>query len=158
MLVTSCFALWLLNWSAFLYVHPRPWDQRHLKSCWFQEKTWSLIRKDYNQPGWMSGLLQLALITAQADASPRGQMLTFDLRSVVESRALSLVDRQCVTLSLFLISSLSLVPPLLPSTHTHTHALLSLRSWLLADSNMMQSLRVARGLKEAVVSRAQEQT
>lgn len=68
----------------------------------------------------MSGFLQLALITVLADAFPQGQMLTFDLRSVVESRALSLVDRQCVTLSLFLISSLSLVPSLLPSTYTHT--------------------------------------
>lgn len=69
----------------------------------------------YSKPaGWMSGFLQLKLITIQADAFSWGQMLTSDFRSLVQSKVFLLIDTVCNTPSVFLISpSCSLVHPLL---------------------------------------------
>lgn len=66
------------------------------------------------------GFLQRALITARADVFPQGQMLTFDLKSLVQRRGLSLLGS--VLLYHYFSSHHSLLcPPRFQSTLTHSH-------------------------------------
>lgn len=114
--------------------------------------------EEWKQPGWMPGFpLALTLTTVQADASPLGQMLTFDLTSHASSQVLLQLDRLSGTITI-LITSLSLASPLL-DTHTHGHTqFFLLRNWLSVESNTVQSLTAAAVVKEVVVSCGQGQS
>lgn len=95
----------------------RYWERESMLKKKDRGRKW----EGWNQPGWMPGFaLALTLTTVQADASPLGQMLTFDLPSHARSQVLLQSDRLSVTITI-LITSLSCVSSA-RYTHTDTHS------------------------------------